>query len=129
MIEFRADPWSAHGAGIWAGDAPLGRVELAHADGVLLASVSVADLRCGLIEVGGILDGLRIEAEARGLHAVQLMTTDILVRFVARQAGLSGPLRGVLSGPVSWLGPHRAGQPSTSDNPRAGHASVALVPQ
>jgi hypothetical protein len=69
VIEFRADPWSADGAGTWAGDALLGRVDLAHADGVLRARVSVTDLRCGLIEVGGILDGLRIQAQARGLEA------------------------------------------------------------
>jgi hypothetical protein len=62
-------------------------------------------LRCGLIEVGGILDGLRIQAQARGLEAVEVTTSDILVRFVARQAGLAGTLRGALSGPVSWLGP------------------------
>jgi len=129
VIEFRADPWSAHGAGIWAGDVPLGRVNLVHADGVLRARVAVTDLRCGLIEVAGIIDGLRIEAQARGLQAVEVTTSDILVRFVARQAGLAGPLRGALSGPVSWLVPHRAGEPSSWDNQRAGHASVALVAQ
>jgi len=129
VIEFRTDPWSADGARIWADDVPLGRVELAPADGVLRARVSVTDLRCGLIEVGGILGGLRVEARGHGLPAVEVTTSDILVRFVARRSGLTGPLRGPLGGPVSCLDPHRAVERSTGDSPPVAGSGAALVTQ